>query len=114
MAEISNRTYGLLLHCTEQSFIPESAKHWQRLFSAFGLKLDVVSVGCCGMAGTFGHEKDNQQDSKALYKMGWEQAVDAYGNMGIVATGFSCRSQIKRMEKKRVRHPLEVILACLS
>ncbi|MBT41727.1 MAG: hypothetical protein CMF12_04310 [Idiomarina sp.] len=114
MAEISNRTYGLLLHCTEQSFIPESAKHWQRLFSAFGLKLDVVSVGCCGMAGTFGHEKDNQQDSKALYKMGWEQAVEAYGNMGIVATGFSCRSQIKRMEKKRVRHPLEVILACLS
>lgn len=114
MAEISNRTYGLLLHCTEQSFIPESAKHWQRLFSSFGLQLDVVNVGCCGMAGTFGHEKANQEDSKALYNMGWAQALDAYGNMGVVATGFSCRSQIKRMEKKRVRHPLEVILACLN
>lgn len=114
MAETSNRTYGLLLHCTEQSFIPESAKHWQRLFRAFGLALDIVNVGCCGMAGTYGHEKANQQDSKALYKMGWEQAIDNYGTQGVVATGFSCRSQIKRMEKKRVRHPLEVVLACFD
>lgn len=114
MAETTNRTYGLLLHCTEQSFIPESAKHWQQLFRAFGLQLDVVNVGCCGMAGTFGHEKQHQQDSKALYQMGWQQAIDAYGTSGIVATGFSCRSQVKRMENKRVRHPLEVVLACFD
>ena len=114
MADTSSRRYGLLMHCTEQSFIPESAKHWQQLFSAFGLQLDVVNVGCCGMAGTFGHELKNQQDSKALYQLGWQQAVQDYGNMGLVATGFSCRSQVKRMEKKRVRHPLEVILACLN
>ncbi|RUO77593.1 FAD-binding and (Fe-S)-binding domain-containing protein [Idiomarina seosinensis] len=114
MAETSSRSYGLLMHCTEQSFIPESARHWQQLFASFGLQLDVVNVGCCGMAGTFGHERDNQQESRALYQMGWKQAIDAYGSSGIVATGFSCRSQIKRLEEKRVRHPLEVILSCFD
>ncbi len=43
--------YGLLLHCTEQSFVPESAKQWQTLFAKLGLTLDIVNVGCCGMAG---------------------------------------------------------------
>lgn len=106
--------YGLLLHCTEQSFVPESAKQWQALFQNLGLKLDIVNVGCCGMAGTFGHEKQNQEDSQGLYQMGWQQAVQEYGSSGVLVTGFSCRSQIKRVEKKRVRHPLEIILQSLS
>ena len=37
-----------------------------------------------------------------------------YGTSGIVATGFSCRSQVKRVENKRVKHPLEVILRGLT
>lgn len=109
-----HRNYGLLMHCTEQSFIPESAQHWQSLFGRLGMQLDILKVGCCGMAGTYGHERSHQQDSKALYEMGWRQAVNSYGNSGLVATGFSCRSQIQRMENKRVRHPLEVILGCMS
>jgi Fe-S oxidoreductase len=103
-----------MLHCTEQSFVPESAKQWQALFQNLGLKLNIVNVGCCGMAGTFGHEKQNQEDSRGLYQMGWQQAVQEYGSSGVLVTGFSCRSQIKRIEKKRVRHPLEIILQSLS
>ncbi|MCK7458568.1 D-2-hydroxyglutarate dehydrogenase YdiJ [Idiomarina aminovorans] len=111
---VSTSHYGLLLHCTEQSFVPESAQQWQTLFQKLGLKLDIVNVGCCGMAGTFGHEKQNQDDSLGLYEMGWQQAVQRYGSSGVLATGFSCRSQIKRIEKKRVRHPLEIILQSLT
>lgn len=110
----STSNYGLLLHCTEQSFVPESAQQWQELFSKLGLTLDIVNVGCCGMAGTFGHEKQNQSDSFGLYEMGWQQAVQQYGSSGVLVTGFSCRSQIKRIEKKRVKHPLEIILQSLS
>mgnify|MGYP003108541600 FL=1 len=110
----STSNYGLLLHCTEQSFVPESAHQWQELFSKLGLTLDIVNVGCCGMAGTFGHEKQNQSDSLGLYEMGWQQAVQQYGSSGVLVTGFSCRSQIKRIEKKRVKHPLEIILQSLS
>ena len=105
--------YGLLLHCTEQSFVPESAKQWQTLFAKLGLTLDIVNVGCCGMAGTFGHEVKNLDDSMGLYHMGWHDAVQRYGSSGVLVTGFSCRSQVKRVEKKRVKHPLEVILQSL-
>ena len=112
--ESSHRRYGLLLHCTEQSFIPESAKHWQALFTSVGLQLDIVQAGCCGMAGTFGHERSNLKESIALYQMDWAEAVKQYGTSGITATGFSCRSQVKRLEGKRVRHPLEVILSYLN
>lgn len=114
ISSFSTSRYGLMLHCTEQSFVPESAKQWQALFQNLGLKLNIVNVGCCGMAGTFGHEKQNQEDSRGLYQMGWQQAVQEYGSSGVLVTGFSCRSQIKRIEKKRVRHPLEIILQSLS
>ena len=79
-----------------------------------GLQVEEIDAGCCGMAGTFGHEKQNQEDSRGLYQMGWQQAVQEYGSSGVLVTGFSCRSQIKRIEKKRVRHPLEIILQSLS
>ncbi|WP_272978427.1 (Fe-S)-binding protein, partial [Idiomarina baltica] len=69
---------------------------------------------CCGMAGTFGHERSNLKESIALYQMDWAEAVKQYGTSGITATGFSCRSQVKRLEGKRVRHPLEVILSYLN
>lgn len=106
--------YGLLLHCTEQSFVPESAQQWKKVFTQLGLTLDIVNVGCCGMAGTFGHEVDNLDESLGLYHMGWHQAVQRYGSSGVLVTGFSCRSQVKRAEKKRVKHPLEVILQSLG
>ncbi|RUO81332.1 hypothetical protein CWI84_00815 [Idiomarina tyrosinivorans] len=104
-----HRQYQLLSHCTEQSLTPGSSKQWQTIFAAFGLSLTVVKTGCCGMAGTYGHEQQNQTNSHALFAMSWQQPIDQYGASGVVATGFSCRSQVKRIEKKRVKHPLEIL-----
>ncbi|MFP1527579.1 hypothetical protein ACLB1R_08355 [Escherichia coli] len=33
------------------------------IFARFGAKLENVSVGCCGMAGTYGHEAKNHKNS---------------------------------------------------
>ena len=33
------------------------------IFARFGAKLENVSVGCCGMAGTYGHEAKNHTNS---------------------------------------------------
>jgi Fe-S oxidoreductase len=32
-------------------------------------QLKIINVGCCGMAGTFGHEKENYQDSIDIYAL---------------------------------------------
>ncbi|MDQ6191287.1 hypothetical protein M3O75_13170 [Klebsiella pneumoniae] len=36
--------------------LPAATKQWADIFAHFGAKLENVSVGCCGMAGTYGHE----------------------------------------------------------
>ena len=67
-----------------------------------------VAVGCCGMAGTYGHETDNLENSKALYDMSWAEPA-ANTSYEVVATGYSCRSQIKRFGGGSPRHPLQVL-----
>ncbi len=105
--------YRLMGHCTESSVRPEGGEEWRRLFAHFGLTLDLVSVGCCGMAGTYGHERVNLERSQALYRMHWQAEVDADKPEALVS-GYSCRSQVKRMAHQRLRHPLQALLAQLE
>src|SRR5690606_18558888 len=56
--------YALLAHCTEKTALPATEKAWQQIFSNAGMCLTPVSVGCCGMAGTYGHEAQNLENAK--------------------------------------------------
>ena len=105
--------YLLLAHCTEKTALPATEKAWQQIYAQVGLSLKPISVGCCGMAGTYGHEAQNQQNSKALFDMSWRQPVEQHGIENILVTGFSCRSQVKRLVGDKPRHPLQVLLAQL-
>ncbi|MGA6116748.1 MULTISPECIES: D-2-hydroxyglutarate dehydrogenase YdiJ [Agrobacterium tumefaciens complex] len=103
-------SFGLLLHCTERSNIPASGGQWKRIFEGLGISLDIIDVGCCGMAGTFGHEVRNRAISEKLYGMSWSAPVsNVNGNNVVMATGYSCRSQVKVIEEKSLPHPLQVI-----
>ena len=106
--------YLLLAHCTEKTALPATEKAWQQIYAQVGLSLKPISVGCCGMAGTYGHEAQNQQNSKALFDMSWRQPVEQHGIENILVTGFSCRSQVKRLLGDKPRHPLQVLLAQLQ
>ncbi|KPH65663.1 hypothetical protein ADS77_01680 [Pseudoalteromonas porphyrae] len=61
------------------------------------------------MAGTYGHEAQNQNNSRALYEMSWQGVVNKNKPEQLLATGFSCRSQVKRYEKFKPKHPIELI-----
>ncbi|GAB59221.1 D-2-hydroxyglutarate dehydrogenase YdiJ [Rheinheimera nanhaiensis] len=102
--------YALLAHCTEKTALPATEKAWQQIFAQAGLSLTPVSVGCCGMAGTYGHEAQNLDNSKALFAMSWQQPLAQYGVDNVVVTGFSCRSQVKRLLGDKPKHPLQVLL----
>jgi Fe-S oxidoreductase len=105
-----SQTFKLFAHCTEKTALPTTEKSWQQIYSALGLKLDVVAVGCCGMAGTYGHEVQNQANSRALYDLSWQQQVAQHQVENILVTGFSCRSQVKRYEGTKPSHPLQQLL----
>ncbi|MBY4898774.1 FAD-binding and (Fe-S)-binding domain-containing protein [Cupriavidus sp. AU9028] len=109
-------TYRLLSHCTEKTTSPATAALWPALFARAGLRLLPQATGCCGMSGTYGHEARNVATSRVIYGQSWEplmqQADDEGGEW--LATGYSCRSQVKRFSDKRLRHPIEVLLAHLG
>lgn len=112
---LHNEEIFLLAHCTEKTNAAPSIKDWQTAFSFFGLKLTPEAVGCCGMSGTYGHETANQTTSKALYSQSWSAVINHSDKQGrIVATGYSCRSQVKRIDQKQVPHPAQLLLKKLN
>ena len=104
-----NRTLGLFTHCTEKTALPVSEKQWQHLFAQFNVNMDIVAVGCCGMAGTYGHEASHLANSQGIYALSWEQAIAKYADTDRLVTGYSCRSQVDRMAKVKPKHPLQVM-----
>ncbi len=107
--------YKLLAHCTEKTSAAPSISHWQTIFQTLGQQLQIIATGCCGMSGTYGHETSNADTSKQLYQMSWSEVVNASENQGrLVATGYSCRSQVKRIDHKQIAHPLQALLALVK
>lgn len=104
----------LFSHCTEATAMPDSVKTWQSLFLRFGASLQSVSTGCCGMAGTYGHEMPNLARSKGIYQLSWAQPYQSLPSERCLTTGYSCRSQVKRMEGKVMLHPLQALLTLVS
>ncbi|QGW76875.1 FAD-binding protein [Pseudomonas alkylphenolica] len=105
-------TYRLMAHCTEKTNVPASTRQWEQVFARLGLKLSTEATGCCGMSGTYGHEARNQETSKVIFEQSWAGKLDKEGEA--LATGYSCRSQVKRQADRTLRHPLEVLLQQLS
>ncbi|MCW9718468.1 D-2-hydroxyglutarate dehydrogenase YdiJ [Avibacterium sp. 21-599] len=106
--------WHLFPHCTESTALPNSPKEWQEIFAAFGQALQVETVGCCGMAGTFGHETQHFAMSKAIYASSWKEKLADKNPDYCLATGYSCRSQVKRFEKWQPKHPVQALLTLLS
>ena len=104
--------YVLLPHCTEKTSEPAAFSQWQSVFASFGLGLSTQPSGCCGMAGTYGHEADNLETSKDIYALSWQKKVTAHdGGQTVLATGYSCRCQVKRLDDISLSHPLDLLHA---
>lgn len=100
----------LLAHCAEKTKLPKIEAYWITVFDYFGATLQPVAVGCCGMAGTFGHEADKLQMSKDIYGLSWKPVLDELPKERVLVTGYSCRSQVKRLEGIHPKHPLQALL----
>ncbi|MBP5981872.1 MAG: (Fe-S)-binding protein, partial [Halomonas sp.] len=106
--------FTLLSHCTEKTNAPGSPKAWQQVFATFGLTLELAATGCCGMSGTYGHETRNADTSHTIYAQSWQPQVETPENAGkLLATGYSCRSQVKRFSNQVLPHPLQALLNVL-
>ncbi|MCF6775456.1 FAD-binding oxidoreductase [Thiotrichales bacterium 19X7-9] len=105
-----HQSYYLFSHCTERALALTSSIQWQKVFEKLNLTLEIVEVGCCGMAGTYGHEKEHRDDSKKLYQLSWQEKIEQLEPSQILVSGYSCRSQIKRFSQLVVQHPMSILI----
>lgn len=67
-----------------------------------------LNTGCCGMAGSFGHEKSHYEVARAVGEQRLFPAIRAEPGAAIAVTGFSCREQIAHHTGVLARHVLEI------
>jgi FAD/FMN-containing dehydrogenase/Fe-S oxidoreductase len=73
-------------------------------------KLQAIDSGCCGMAGSFGYEKKHFEISEQIGEDRLFPALrKASKQAEVVASGFSCRSQIRHFTGRRAQHLAEVL-----
>jgi Fe-S oxidoreductase len=101
-------------HCHQKSLVGVG-KSAEMLRMIPGATVHVIPSGCCGMAGSFGYEKEHYATSMAIGEMVLFPAVRRAGPEAIVsAPGTSCRQQILDGTGVRARHPVEVLYDCLK
>jgi Fe-S oxidoreductase len=80
-----------------------------------GYEVSEVDSGCCGMAGSFGFEREHYDISVALGNRRLAPAVKAAAaDTEVVAPGISCRQQIEHLAGRRARHPAEALWQALA
>ncbi|HEX7051835.1 MAG TPA: FAD-linked oxidase C-terminal domain-containing protein [Longimicrobiales bacterium] len=99
-------------HCHQKAvmgFVDDEA-----VLERLGLDFTVLDSGCCGMAGSFGFERDKYDVSMKVGELVLLPAVrGAPEDALIVADGFSCREQIEQGAGRHALHLAEVIRLAL-
>ncbi len=96
-------------HCQQKSLVgTDMAKSILEFPENY--KVDEIKSGCCGMAGSFGYEKEHFELANKIGELKLFPAVRSAGkNDSIVASGTSCRHHIKDNTKKDAVHPIEIL-----
>ncbi len=106
-----NRSGGRVLlhgHCHQKALSGTGAT--VAMLRGAGYEVSEVDAGCCGMAGSFGFEKEHYDLSVAIARRKLIPAIEAAGqDVAIVAPGISCRQQIDHLTHRLAKHPAELL-----
>ena len=104
-------------HCHQKSLIGVgTSAEMLRLIP--GARVHVIPSGCCGMAGSFGYEKEHYETSMAIGEMVLfptvRKAAESTGKTLVAAPGTSCRQQILDGTGFKAQHPVEILFNSLK
>jgi Fe-S oxidoreductase len=74
-----------------------------------GFTVTEIKSGCCGMAGSFGYEKEHVELSTAIANLKLVPAIQKSPEAFVVANGISCRSQIAHLIARDPYHLAEIL-----
>ncbi len=85
------------------------------ILKRLGLDFQILDSGCCGMAGSFGFEKEHYDISlKAAERVLLPAIRNADPETLIIANGFSCKEQIEQATGRKVLHLSQVLKMALN
>ena len=100
-------------HCHHKAIM--RLKEEKQVMEKMALDFTILESGCCGMAGSFGYEKNKYAVSiKAGERALLPQVRKAGLSTLIVADGFSCKEQIEQQTNRRALHLAEVLAMALE
>ncbi len=104
------------LHChCQQKSIASSQSTITMLSIPRNYEVSEIPSGCCGMAGSFGYEKEHYELSKKIGELILcKQVRDLAPDTLVAAQGTSCRHQIKDGTNRSAFHPVEILLNALK
>lgn len=77
-------------------------------------KVTIIPSGCCGMAGSFGYEKEHYEVSMQIGEQTLFPAVRKAPETTLIsANGTSCRHQIKDGTQREALHPITILKEAL-
>ena len=95
-------------HCHQKALVGTAPT--VAMLKSAGYEVSEVDSGCCGMAGSFGFEKEHYDLSTTIGNRRLAPAVKAASaEVEVVAPGISCRQQIDHLAGRKAKHPVELL-----
>lgn len=100
-------------HCHQKALIRMDDE--KAVLGKMNMNVENLDSGCCGMAGSFGFDKDKYEISIQIGESVLLPAIrSAEPETLIIADGYSCREQISQTTNRRSLHAAEVIHMALN
>ncbi|MEP1490457.1 MAG: FAD-linked oxidase C-terminal domain-containing protein [Algibacter sp.] len=99
-------------HC-HQKALSNIIKTKQMLKLPKNYTVQIIPSGCCGMAGSFGYEKEHYKLSMQIGELVLFPTIRKT-DATIVAPGTSCRHQILDGTNRKAEHPIETLFEALT
>lgn len=108
------RTVKYHAHC-HQKALSDIRSTFDMLNIPQNYTVSMINSGCCGMAGSFGYEKEHYEVSMKIGEQRLFPAIRKSGQEVIIAAnGNSCRHQIYDGTKRVAKHPVSVLREALK
>ena len=113
--QFTDQAKSILLHGHCQQKAVSSLSDTVKVLSfPTNFKVDTIASGCCGMAGSFGYEKEHYKVSMNIGELVLFPKIRAHHhNCTIAAAGTSCRHQIKDGTGVQALHTVEILHTAL-
>ncbi|MBP6023541.1 FAD-binding and (Fe-S)-binding domain-containing protein [Ferruginibacter sp.] len=107
------KVISLHTHCYQKVL---SSSKYSLFILSFPQNFSVTEIasGCCGMAGSFGYEKEHYAVSQQVGELVLFPTIrNQKDNVVVAAAGTSCRHQIKDGVNVKALHPVEILAAAV-